>query len=139
MRKIPENPFVNSEMTTILEVGDLQKSKSFYCDILGAELHSEYGGTSIVLKFLGNWILIVTKGGYTKDKPEHSFEPPSHPNKVSHSFTIRVQNCRESYELLKSRGAEFITPPYDWGHEIRCFFPDPDGHLFEISEIKRLY
>ncbi len=24
---------------------------------------------------------------------------------------------------------------YDWGAEIRCFFRDPDGHLFEISEI----
>jgi catechol 2,3-dioxygenase-like lactoylglutathione lyase family enzyme len=40
----------------------------------------------------------------------------------------------EAYKILKARGAEFITPPYDWGAEIRCFFRDPDGHLFEISE-----
>jgi len=28
----------------------------------------------------------------------------------------------------------FLTPPHDWGSEIRCFLRDPDGHLVEISE-----
>jgi catechol 2,3-dioxygenase-like lactoylglutathione lyase family enzyme len=27
-----------------------------------------------------------------------------------------------------------LTPPYKRGQEIRCFFRDPDGHLFEISQ-----
>jgi catechol 2,3-dioxygenase-like lactoylglutathione lyase family enzyme len=27
-----------------------------------------------------------------------------------------------------------LTPPIDWGGEIRCFFRDPDDHLLEISE-----
>ena len=54
---------------------------------------------------------------------------------ASYAFTIRVKSCRESYEILKERGAEFITAPYDWGAEIRCFFQDPDGNLFEISEV----
>jgi catechol 2,3-dioxygenase-like lactoylglutathione lyase family enzyme len=35
---------------------------------------------------------------------------------------------------LKERGAEFLTPPVDHGWEIRAFFRDPDGHLFEISQ-----
>ena len=34
-----------------------------------------------------------------------------------------------------SRGADFLTPPVDRGGEIRAFFRDPDGHLFEISEV----
>jgi catechol 2,3-dioxygenase-like lactoylglutathione lyase family enzyme len=38
------------------------------------------------------------------------------------------------YETLKGRGAVFLTPPVDWGGEIRCFFRDPDGHLLEISQ-----
>jgi catechol 2,3-dioxygenase-like lactoylglutathione lyase family enzyme len=29
----------------------------------------------------------------------------------------------------------FLTPPVDWGGEIRCFFRDPDGHLLEISQV----
>ena len=35
-----------------------------------------------------------------------------------------------------ARGAEFLTPPVTWDHgEVRAFFRDPDGHLFEISEL----
>ncbi len=136
MEKDKEAVFPEADMaiTTILVVSDMAKSKSFYFDVLGAELYREYGGDSTVLSFLGSWFLLVTRGGPTKDKPEISFEPPSNPKSVSHSFTIRVKDCHKSYEILKGRGAEFITPPYDWGAEIRCFFTDPDGHLFEISQ-----
>lgn len=130
------NPFESSELTTILVVEDLNKSRHFYIDQLGAELFREYGGSSIVLKFLGNWILLVTSGGPTADKPDVTFEPAREPNSVSHAFTIRVKDCNHSYQILKERGISFITPPHDWGAEIRCFFTDPDGHLFEISEYR---
>src|ERR1700729_3807978 len=33
-----------------------------------------------------------------------------------------------------ARGGSCLTPPHDWGGEIRCFLRDPDGHLVEISE-----
>ena len=42
-----------------------------------------------------------------------------------------------AYEALRSRGAEFLTPPVDWGYEVRAFFRDPDGHLLEISQSGR--
>ena len=130
------NPFDQSEITTILVVSDMEQSKNFYLNQLGAELFREYGGSSTVLKFLNHWMLLVTSGGPTADKPQTHFEPPFEPQRVSHAFTIRVQDCHNSYEILKKRGVDFITPPYDWGAEIRCFFSDPDGHLFEISEYK---
>lgn len=41
-----------------------------------------------------------------------------------------------AYELLRSRGATFLTEPLESAWEVRCFFRDPDGHLFEISERK---
>jgi len=129
-------PFPTDDMalTHILVVSDMKKSKHFYVDILGAELFREYAGTSTVLKFLGNWFLLVTEGGPTDDKPEISFRASDDKKNVDHAFTIRVKDCQGSYEILKERGAEFITPPYDWGAEIRCFFQDPDGNLFEISQ-----
>jgi catechol 2,3-dioxygenase-like lactoylglutathione lyase family enzyme len=130
------NPFESSVITTILVVSDMLKSKLFYLDILGAELYREYG-ESVVIKFLDSWILLVLPGGPTEDKPDIHFRTQNDPAIVSHSFTIRVQNCKESYEILKSRGASFITPPFKRGSEVRCFFSDPDGHLFEISEYTR--
>lgn len=131
-----KDPFKDSVLTTIFVVSDMEKSKAFYVDGLGASIFREYGGDSLVLEFLGNWILLVTSGGPTKDKPNTHFTPPKNKEEVSHSFTIRVSDCQQSYEILKARGVDFITPPMTWGAETRCFFYDPDGHLFEISEYR---
>jgi catechol 2,3-dioxygenase-like lactoylglutathione lyase family enzyme len=129
-----EFPTEGVELTHILVVRELSRSKSFYRDVLGAEVYREYGGTSCVLRFGGSWLLLVTGGGPTDDKPDITFEAPPHPDSVSHAMTIRVEDCRAAYDVLSSRGAQFITGPRDWGAEIRCFFRDPDGHLLEISE-----
>ncbi|NIM49878.1 MAG: VOC family protein [Gemmatimonadales bacterium] len=131
-----EFPTEGVELTQLLVVSDLDRSRWFYADVLGAEVFREYGGTSCVLTFQGNWILLVTGGGPTKDKPGVTFAPPADPSVVSHQLTIRVPDCQGAYEALRSRGAEFLTPPVDWGSEIRCFFRDPDGHLLEISEVR---
>jgi catechol 2,3-dioxygenase-like lactoylglutathione lyase family enzyme len=136
MQETNKDPFSDSELTTILVVSDLERSASFYSHILGAEKFREYGGNSIVYKFLNNWILLVTPGGPTEDKPETHFLPPANEKEVSQSFTIRVKDCLKSYDILKKRGAHFLSAPAKRGKEIRCFFRDPDGHLFEISEYR---
>ena len=123
-----------SALTTILVVSDVERSKRWYVDVLGAELFREYEGTSAVLSLLGNWLLLVTGGDPTADKPTVSMAAPADPNRVDHAFTIRVDDCRGSYEDLRARGAAFLTSPHDFGREVRCFFRDPDGHVFEISE-----
>ncbi|MDX1614476.1 MAG: VOC family protein [Candidatus Promineifilaceae bacterium] len=122
------------ELTHILVVSDVHRARDFYHDVLGAEIYREYGGTSCVLRFQGAWLLLVTGGGPTPDKPDVTFAPPTGARQVSHAMTIRVPDCQAAYAILKGRGASFLTPPYDWGGEIRCFFRDPDGHLLEISE-----
>ena len=129
-------PTQGMELTHLLVVSDLQRSRAFYADVLGASVYREYGGTSCVLQFQGSWLLLVTGGRPTEDKPGVTLAPPSDPNIVSHEMTIRVPDCQAAYETLKSRGAEFITPPLDRGVEIRCFFRDPDEHLLEISEAR---
>ena len=123
------------EVTQLLVVRDLERSRAFYSNVLGADVHREYGGTSLVLQFQGVWLLLVTGGGPTEDKPSVTFAPPPDPDVVSHQLTMRVPDCQAAYEILRERGAKFLTPPHDRGGEIRCFFRDPDGHLLEISEI----
>ena len=132
-----EFPEPGMELTHILVVSDVDRSRAFYTDVLGAEIYREYGGTSVVLRFLGDWLLLVTGGEPTEDKPTVTFAAPSDPDRVTHSFTIRVPDCRAAYETLRSRGAEFLTPPVESDWEVRAFFRDPDGHLFEISEAKQ--
>jgi catechol 2,3-dioxygenase-like lactoylglutathione lyase family enzyme len=127
-------PDEGMELTHILVVSDTGRSTAFYRDVLGATVYREYGGTSVVLRFLDSWLLLVTGGGPTEDKPDIIFATPSDPSTISHAMTIRVPDCRGAYELLRARGAEFLTPPVDHGWEVRAFFRDPDGHLIEISE-----
>lgn len=133
-----ETPFPTEgvELTQLLVVGDIDRALWFYRDVLGAELYREYGGTSLVMRFQGCWLLLVTGGPPTEDKPTVTFAPPADPDRASHQLTIRVPDCHAAYATLRSRGAEFLSPPFDRGGEIRCFFRDPDGHLLEISEIR---
>ena len=121
-------------VTHILVVADPARSRDFWVQVMGAELYREYGGTSVVLRFSGSWLLLVSGGGPTADKPTVVFTPPADPDRVSHAMTLRVADCQAAYQALRSRGAIFLTPPHDWGAEIRCFLRDPDGHLIEISQ-----
>jgi catechol 2,3-dioxygenase-like lactoylglutathione lyase family enzyme len=129
-------PAEGMELTHLLVVDDVERSKEFYQEVLGAELYREYGGTSAVMRFLGTWLLLVTGGGPTEDKPDATFAPPPDPRIVSHEMIFRVPDCRAAYETLRARGAEFLTPPVESAWEVRAFFRDPDGHFLEISEAK---
>src|SRR2546423_10878460 len=89
-RMAAEFPADGMELTHLLVVSDLSRSVPFYRDVLGATVFREYGGTSCVLQFLGTWLLLVTGGDPTADKPTVTFAPPADPDPVSHEMTIRV-------------------------------------------------
>ena len=129
-------PDPSPEITTILVVADIDRARDFYRDVLGAEVYREYGDSSCVLRFVSTWLLLVTGGPPTADKPTVTFAAPFDLDHVDHAFTIRVADCHATYEALRARGAAFLTPPVASEWEVRAFFRDPDGHLLEISEAK---
>jgi len=131
----PVNP-IGTAFTHMLVVKAIEPARDFYTSVLGATVYREYGGTSCVLQLHDSWLLLVTGGGPTDDKPSVSFAEPAEPDRVSHAMTIRVDDCQAAYDVMSERGATFLTPPVDWGGEVRCFFRDPDGHLLEISEAR---
>ena len=59
-------------VTHILVVADPTRSRDFWVDVLGAELYREYGGTSVVLRFAGTWLLLVSGGGRPPTSPPWS-------------------------------------------------------------------
>jgi catechol 2,3-dioxygenase-like lactoylglutathione lyase family enzyme len=127
-------PTTGVELRYLLVVNDYERSKAFYRDVLGATVVREFAGTLCFLSFGGGQILLTVAGGPTKDKPTVNFAPPTDQDVVTSELAIRVPDCFAAYEVLRSRGAQFLTPPVDWGYEIRAFFRDPDGHLLEISQ-----
>ena len=127
--------FEAQALTHMLVVVDASASRDWYVEVLDASVYGEYGGTSVVLDLMGTWLLLVTGGEPSPDKPTVSLVAPENPDRVAGQIIFRVGDCQSTYELLSSRGAEFLTEPLDRGGEIRAFFRDPDGHLFEISQL----
>jgi catechol 2,3-dioxygenase-like lactoylglutathione lyase family enzyme len=62
--------------------------------------------------------------------------PPAEPDWPSAELIVAVPDCRGAHAELVSRGATFLADPVEYAWEIRAFFRDPDGHLFEISQRK---
>ncbi len=127
--------FEASALTHMLVVADVEASRDWYREVLDAQVYREYGGTSVVLQLLGTWLLLVTGGGPTEDKPGVSMAPPVDRTTASTQLIFRIEDCQATYELLRDRGADFLTPPVAREGETRAFFRDPDGHLFEISAL----
>jgi catechol 2,3-dioxygenase-like lactoylglutathione lyase family enzyme len=57
-----EFPTEGVELTHLLVVSDIDRSRQFYRDVLGATVYREYGGTSCVLNFQGSWLLLPRSG-----------------------------------------------------------------------------
>jgi catechol 2,3-dioxygenase-like lactoylglutathione lyase family enzyme len=130
-RTVPDDfPTDGVELSYFLVVSDYACALAFYRDVLGATVVRELPGTLGFLNFRGSQILLSASFGPTKDQQASG-------NLTIGEMTMRVPDCSAAYEVLRSRGAEFITPPVEWGDEIRAFFHDPDGHLLEIAETRK--
>lgn len=134
MEKTMTFPTAGVELKHLLVVSDYARSLAFYRNVLGATIVREISDTLCLLSFGGGEIMLAVGGGPTKDKPMVTFASPTDTDRVTSELVIRVPDCLATYEVLRSRGAEFLTPPVDWGYEVRAFFRDPDGHLLEISQ-----
>ena len=66
-------PAEGMELTHILVVTEIARARTFYRDVLGATVYQEYGGTSCVMRAFETWLLLVTGGGPTEDKPRVTF------------------------------------------------------------------
>ena len=125
------------ELRCFLVVSDYTRSLAFYRDVLGATVMRELPGTLCFLRFAGSQILLSAPFGSRSDQPALTDPPPLDRTSVISELSILVPDCSAAYEVLRSRGAEFITPPFDVSDETRAFFHDPDGHLLEIKEVRK--
>ena len=133
-RDTTEFPAEGVAMGIQFVVGNLERSRRYYTEVLGATETDGSDGTSVVLEFQGTVLVLVTGGGPTPERPDVTFRPPADIGHVSLRLTIRVPDCRRAYEVLADRGAVFLAPPAEYEREIHAFFRDPDGHLLEISQ-----
>lgn len=108
VRNVLAFPGRGVELTTLLVVSDVARSRDWYATVLGAEVYRDYEGSS-VLRLVGHWLLLVPGGGPTEDKPTVEFTTPVDPERVSTELIFRVGYCRAAYAELAQRGADFLT------------------------------
>ena len=123
-------------LTHFIVSDDVERSRRFYTEVLGGEV--VMGGEPTIVALASSWIIINLGGPPTDDKPTVTLVTPSEPDRVSSFLNIRVADIHAVYERWSARGAEFLTPPTDRGHELRCYIRDPDGHLIEIGQTTRV-
>ena len=126
------NPREGILLTHFIVAEDVERSRTFYSDVLGGEVVRS--GEPSIVQLANSWIIINVGGGPTPDKPDVILETPPDPTRASSFLNVRVADVQAVYEEWRSRGAQFLTPPKDLGSEIRCYVRDPDGHLIEVGQ-----
>jgi catechol 2,3-dioxygenase-like lactoylglutathione lyase family enzyme len=121
-------------LTTMLCVGDVRRSTDFYRDKLGFEV-VQFEPSIALLRLDSGHLYLFAESPPTEDKPTVRLVPPADPARGSVVTVLTVEDCRATYEDLRVRGVEFLTPPKQppWGGW-RCFAHDPDGYLIEVED-----
>lgn len=122
---------------TMLRVADLDKSISFYTDILGMHLlrRKEFPEGRFTLAFLGYG-----------DEKEHTALELTH-NWDTHSYelgdayghiAIEVEDVYAACDAIKSKGGQVVREagPMKHGSTILAFVKDPDGYMIELLGAK---
>lgn len=118
---------------TMLRVTDLQKSISFYTDILGMKLlrRKDFPDGKFTLAFLGygdeseNTVLELTHNWDT-----HSYEMGSAYGHIA----VEVEDVYAACEKIKTKGGQVVREagPMKHGSTILAFVRDPDGYMIEL-------
>jgi len=121
-----------------ITVADIDRSAQFYEKVFGGRILSrgDSSGAPGYIQIANIWLIVNVGGGPTPDKPTVTLSTLADPNKINSFMNIRVADIQACYELLKSRGAEFITEPMDKYGETRCYIRDPDGYIIEVGQSK---
>ena len=115
---------------TVLLVGDVEKSKRFYVELLGQEISEDFGryigfkgGFSIWLaEFAHN--LIFNQGDETITPARKQIE-----------LYFESKDVNSVYQQLKEQDVEFIHQIQEqpWGQQVLRFY-DPDRYIIEVAE-----
>lgn len=118
---------------TMLRVGDLKRSISFYTEILGMRLlrQKDYPDGEFTLAFLG----YDEEAKSTVIELTHNWGTEQYDlgNAYGH-IAIEVDDVYKATEAIKQRGGKIIREagPMNAGTTIIAFVEDPDGYQIEL-------
>ncbi|MEH6577545.1 MAG: lactoylglutathione lyase [Amphritea sp.] len=123
---------------TMLRVTDLQKSISFYTEILGMKLlrRKDYPEGKFTLAFLG----YGDEAESTALELTHNWETYSYDlgNAYGH-IAIEVEDVYLACDTIKAKGGQVVRDagPMQHSTTVLAFVRDPDGYMIELLSPKR--
>lgn len=118
---------------TMIRVGDMQKSKQFYSDILGMKLlrEKDYPDGEFTLAFMGygeedeNTVLELTHNWDTNRY--------DHGNAFGH-LAVEVEDVYQAVDRIRAQGGNVVREagPMKHGTTVIAFVEDPDGYKIEL-------
>ncbi len=115
-----------------IAVSDIEKSRAFYCDMVGCTHIQTVPGGHMSFLDAGGVCIILCK-----------HEAPINPtlddhNGVHHSFMLKSEDYRPAIERLESNGIKVFFEEDRQGGVVngpRCYFRDPDGTVLEYIDL----
>ena len=122
---------------TMLRVTDLEKSLTFYTDVLGMKMlrRTDYPEGKFTLAFVGysdeqhGAVLELTHNwGVTEYEIGNAFG----------HIAIEVENAYDACEKIRQRGGKIVREagPMKHGNTVIAFVEDPDGYKIELIQKK---
>lgn len=120
---------------TMLRVGDLEKSKSFYCDILGMKLlrQKDYPGGQFTNAFVG----YGDESDHTVLELTYNWGQNSYDLGTAYGhIALGVDDIYSTCEAIKQQGGKISREPGPMKHSstVIAFVEDPDGYKIELIE-----
>src|SRR5262245_396260 len=122
---------------TMLRVGNLERSLSFYCDVLGMRLlrRNDYPGGRFTLAFVG----YGDERDHTVIEFTHNWDTERYElgNAFGH-IALGVDDVYQACDELRRKGAKVVREPGPMKHggsEI-AFIEDPDGYRIELIQLR---
>lgn len=106
-----------------LRIGNLQKSISFYCDILGMTLVHR-AQTDAYLEWGSAWICLLERKEQTYSNNEFGLDHIA--------FTVEESDFHRLVDRIKNQGISIVREPIKRGGGFSFQFQDPDGIILEL-------
>lgn len=122
---------------TMLRVGDLDRSLSFYCDVLGMRLlrRNDYPDGKFTLAFVG--YQDESEGAVIELTHNWGVESYELGTAYGH-IALAVPDAKKACDDIRARGGKVVREagPMKHGTTVIAFVEDPDGYKVELIERK---
>ena len=120
----------------ILAVADVERSLTFYRELIGFEVEATYDDPAYAtLVLAGTRLSLAEQGHPAEDRPGVAMTVPEDASRANVVLVVEVDDARAVHAELDDKGVRFLAEPYEppWGG-CRFFCVDPDGYLVEIEQ-----